>query len=63
MLDKITEWFPADDLLKADGFDCAIIGIDEESMRLIYSVDKCVKLLMNYMTEEEAIDYFYFNVK
>jgi len=28
MIDKILEWFPEDEILKADGFDEAIIGID-----------------------------------
>jgi len=63
MIDKIIEWFPEDDILKADGFDTAIIGIDEQSMRLIYSVTKCIEVLMINMTEEDAIEYFNFNVK
>ena len=29
MLDKIIEWFPEEEILKADGFDNAIIGIDD----------------------------------
>jgi len=38
MLDKIIEWFPEDEILKADGFDDAIIGVSEgfnEPVRLI----------------------------
>lgn len=63
MLDKIVEWFPEDEILKADGFDEAIIGIDEFSMRLIYSVSKCIEILCRDMTEEDAVEYFDFNVK
>jgi hypothetical protein len=63
MLDKILYWFPEEELLKADGFDDAIIGIDEESMRLIYSVSKCIDILCKDMDEEEAVEYFNFNVK
>jgi len=63
MINKIIEWFPEDDILKADGFDDAIIGIDELSMRLIYSVSKCIEILQLDMTEEEACEYFDFNVK
>lgn len=63
MIDKIIEWFPEDEFLKADGFDTAIIGIDERSMRLIYSVTKCIEVLMINMTEEDAIEYFDFNVR
>ena len=63
MLDKIIEWFPEDEILKADGFDEAIIGIDEFSMRLIYSVSKCIEILCRDMSEEEAVEYFDYNVK
>lgn len=63
MLDNIVEWFPEDEILKADGFDDAIIGIDEFSMRLIYSVSKCIEILCRDMSEEEAVEYFDYNVK
>jgi hypothetical protein len=65
MLDRILEWFPEDDILKADGYDDAIIGIDDASMRLIYSVDKCIRILIDDegMTEEDAIEHFHYNTK
>lgn len=65
MLDKILEWFPEEEILKAEGFDDAIIGIDEVSMRLIYSTSKCVSILMTRdgMSDEDAWEYFHFNVK
>jgi hypothetical protein len=63
MLDKILEWFPDEELLKADGFDEAIIGLDDETMRLIYSVSKCIKILEKDMSEEDALEFFHFNVK
>ena len=55
-------------MLKADGFDKAIIGqtydmvVSEE--RLIYSIDKCVEILVERdgMTCEEAIEFLDFNV-
>ena len=55
-------------MLKADGFDKAIIGqtydmvVSEE--RLIYSFDKCVEILVERdgMTSEEAIEFLDFNV-
>ena len=34
MIDKIVEWFPEDEVLIADGFNDAIIGIDSNSMKL-----------------------------
>jgi len=55
-------------MLKADGFDKAIIGqtydmvVSEE--RLVYSVERCVEILVERdgMTSEEAIEYMDFNV-
>jgi hypothetical protein len=64
LLEKILVWFPEDDILKADGFDDAIIGIDDASMRLIYSVDKCIQILIEEgMTEEDAVEHFHYNTK
>lgn len=49
--------------LKADGFDDAVIGLEDCSMRLIYSVKKCIAILQKQgMSEEEASEYFYYNV-
>ena len=62
MLEKIIESYPDDQLLIANGFNDAIIGIDLISMRLIYSVSKCINILMEHMTEDEADEYFEFNV-
>lgn len=64
MLDRILECFPEEEFLKAEGFDSAIIGVDESSMRLIYSVEKCVGILAeDGMDEEEAEEYFEYNVR
>ena len=62
MLQKIIEKFEESEFLKADGFDDAIIGVDEDSGRLIYSVSKCLTILQKDMNEEDATEYFYFNV-
>ena len=62
MLQKIIEKFQEAEFLKADGFDDAIIGVDEDSGRLIYSVSKCLTILQEDMNEEDAIEHFYFNV-
>ena len=64
MLNEIIERHDDAIFLKADGFDSAIIGVDERSMRLIYSVEKCINILIaGGMTDEEALEYFYFNVE
>ena len=44
LIDSIIENYE-EDFLIADGFDDAIIGVDESSMRLIYSVSKCISIL------------------
>ena len=61
-VDKITEAFPDCEFLQADGFDEAIIGVDDVSMRLIYSISKSIKILEKDMSYEEAVEYFEFNV-
>lgn len=64
ILDKIIEYYSDEELLIADGFDDAVIGIDEKSMRIIYSVSKCLTIIM-FQTDallDEAVEYFEFNV-
>ena len=57
------ENYPDVDFLKADGFDEAIIGIEESSYRLIYSVEKCIDILEKQgMSIDEAVEYFEYNV-
>jgi len=62
MIDKIIEQYENETFLKADGFDEAIIGVDETTMRLIYSVKRCIEILMRDMSEEDATEHFSFNV-
>ena len=53
-----------EDMLFADGFDDALVGyIERAGMPSIacYDKDKCIEILANDMTHEEAIEYFYFN--
>ncbi len=64
MLKGIVEYFQDEEILKADGFDDAVIGIDTGTMRLIYSVTRCVEILMvGGMDMNDAIEYFDFNVR
>jgi hypothetical protein len=62
MIDSIIENYYEEEFLKADGFDAAIIGVEENSMRLIYSVSKCLDILQEDMSEIDALEYFTFNV-
>ena len=62
MFEEIILRFPEETFLKADGFDDAIIGVDDTSMRLIYSVSQCIEILMEEMDETDAMEYFTYNV-
>ncbi len=62
MLETIIEAHPDTKFLIADGFDEAIIGVDTKSERLIYSVSKCLTILCRDMSEEDALEYFEYNV-
>lgn len=63
MLEIIIENYQDEEILKADGFDNAVIGIDTNSMRLIYSVQKCIEVLKeDGMDEIDAVEYLEYNV-
>jgi hypothetical protein len=62
-LQEILDNYEDESFLIADGFDDAIIGVEESSMRLIYSVKRCIEILMSEdMTYEDAIEHFNYNV-
>lgn len=52
-----------EEMIFADGFDDAILGTDYSTDRVIYSIKKCIDILVkdHGMEYEEALDYFYFN--
>ena len=66
----LEENFPdnLDDILLADGFERAFIGVAESKgskPRACYDSGKCIKVLMedgSDMTAREAVEYFEFNV-
>lgn len=70
---EITEQFPDVQFKFADGLDDAIIGIDEKTMRIIYSTNKTVEIIktnldINLLEVDDDIDeiaweYFYFNIQ
>jgi len=63
MLDAILEAYSEDTFLKADGYDNCIIGVDEKSMRLIYSVEKIIETLMESgMSSDDAQEWYEFNI-
>ena len=50
--------------LKVDGFDDAVIGTDYKSLRLVYSIERIIQILIerDNMDMEEAIEFFDFNI-
>ena len=61
----IKDNFP--DVLIADGFDKAIVGVVERygmNAVVLYNKNKCINIMIKRdgMTEEEAIDFYYYNV-
>lgn len=63
MIDIIVALYPDETFLKADGLDEAIIGLDEQSMRLIYSVSQCIEIFCREMSLDDATEHFEYNVK
>ena len=64
LLDNILDYYSDEELMIADGFDDAVIGIDVSSTRIIYSVKKCIEILCirDDMSLEEAMEFFEYNV-
>ena len=62
-LEEIIEMFPEEEFLTADGFDSAIVGVEPNTMRLVYSRDKMIGILIEdeEMEEIDAIEYLEFN--
>ena len=62
-IDIICDVYPDESFLQADGYDDAIIGVNNE--KLVYSITKCINILMTRdgMTPFDAHDYFEFNVQ
>ena len=65
VLEQIIEQFDEEELLIADGLDEAVVGIVPKTMQLVYDTDKIIEILMNRdgLSEEDAFDYFYYNIE
>lgn len=62
-LKDLCEEYP--ELLLADGFDEAVIGLVDGACRepvLCYDYRKCIEILSRKMSEEDADEYMQFNV-
>lgn len=62
-IQQIIEMYPEGTFLVADGFDDAIIGIDEKNFRIVYDIDQVITVLMrDDMSMDEAYDFYYYNI-
>jgi hypothetical protein len=63
-LQSIYDKYPDETFMSADGFDDAILGVDEDSMIIVYSTKKVISILMeDEMNYEDALEHFYYNIK
>lgn len=68
-LEVLINDYPDAELLSADGFDDAIIGISYSKITgeyvIVYSKSKCIDILVNRdnMSHDEAQEYFDYNVE
>jgi len=58
-LEEIIERYPDEEFITADGFGGAIVGVEPNTMRLVYDCDKMIEILMSdeELTELDAIEY------
>lgn len=63
IIEQIVEKYEPGEFIIIDGFDMAIIGWCQSNEKLIYSVQKCIHILTEYMNEDDAIEHFEFNVR
>ena len=62
----VDAFWPDVEILKADGFDEAFLGIATQANSnpvAVYDRDKCIEILARDMTREQAIEYFAFNTE
>ena len=63
LINKIYDQYPDEIFLLADNLNDAIIGIEEKSLKIIYLTSKIIKILMNDMSYDDAIEFYYFNIE
>ena len=60
-LQTIIDQYPDDEFIVIDGHDNAIVGVSTD-MRLVYCESTIIENLMADMSEEEAIDFYEYNI-
>lgn len=59
--ERIVEISPKSIVLISD-YDSAIIGLDSKN-RVVYSIEKVLRILEKYMKSDDALDYFTYNIE
>jgi hypothetical protein len=64
LTEKVTEALDEEEITLADGFADAFLGIGRQFGKpiAVYSRRKCIEILMRDMDEEQAEEYFEFNL-
>jgi hypothetical protein len=62
-VEEYTGGDPDENVLLLDGLDEAFIGLTSTNIRAVYSVDKIIECLSKDMSEEDAWEYFAFNIE
>jgi len=54
-----------EEIVLADGFEEAFMGIARQFGKpfAVYNFEKCIEILSREMTEDDALEYFYYNVE
>tara|TARA_R110000751_G_C13490460_1_gene449022 strand:+ start:330 stop:578 length:249 start_codon:yes stop_codon:yes gene_type:complete len=61
--EELMETLEENECLLADGFNEALIGVRMSNTPVaVYSYIKCIEILMRDMQEEEAMEYFDYNI-
>lgn len=61
--DYVEEYYPDEEILLLDGLDDAFIGLTANDIRAVYSVQKIIEILSKDMSEEDALEYFSYNIE
>lgn len=62
-LQQILELYPDDTFVIADGFDDAIIGVDDNNLKIVYDIDEVINILIrDGMDVNEAIEFYEYNI-
>ena len=62
MVDGELPWLIGSTQAEIKRYEQAIIGQDDASLRVVYSVDKIIGILSEEMSEEEAREFYEYNI-